>query len=232
VAREANISIIDQLTNYLLWFYKLIEKQAFEGLIHTLLLTIMAVACTAVFCVISIPLLVSMQNNWAVNQLGNTFLLLMRSTPEYILAFVLLLVFGPSMLPAVIALAMHNSGLISYLLERYIRQMQRLKPRVTDMNITATFSTFMYKQMPSLYMHFISLLMYRAEIILRESAILGMLGVTTLGFYIDSAFEDLRFDRAFALLLITAALNVLVDQLSRKMQLIFTDTGIRVRSKD
>ena len=232
VVREANISIIDQFTNYLLWFYELIEKQAVEGLIHTLLLTIMAVACTAVFCVFSMPLLVSMQNNWAVNQLGSTFLLLMRSTPEYILAFVLLLVFGPSMLPAVIALAMHNSGLISYLLERYIRQMKRLKPSVTDMNTTANLSAFMYKQMPSLYMHFISLLMYRAEIILRESAILGMLGVTTLGFYIDSAFEDLRFDRAFALLLITAALNIMVDQLSRKMQLIFTDTGIRVRSKD
>ena len=74
--------------------------------------------------------------------------------------------------------------------------------------------------------------MYRAEIILRESAILGVLGITTLGFYIDSAFEDLRFDRARALLLITALLNVAVDQFSRKMQLLFDSSHVRVRSKE
>jgi len=93
-------------------------------------------------------------------------------------------------------------------------------------------SDYLYKIMPKSYPQFISLLMYRSEIILRESAILGVLGIATLGFYIDSAFEDLRFDRAFALLLITALLNVVVDQFSRKIQLLFNDDHVRVRSKD
>jgi phosphonate transport system permease protein len=49
---------------------------------------------------------------------------------------------------------------------------------------------------------------YRWEVILRESAILGLLGAATLGFYIDSAFEEIRFDRAVLLIIVTALLNI------------------------
>ena len=67
---------------------------------------------------------------------------------------------------------------------------------------------------------FLAFLFYRWEVILRETAILGILGVATLGFYIDSAFEDIRFDVALVLILITASLNICVDMISR---------GIRAR---
>jgi len=65
-----------------------------------------------------------------------------------------------------------------------------------------------------LYPSFLAFLFYRFEVILRESAILGMLGITTLGFYIDSAFEAMFFDVAFVLILVTALLNMVVNQLS------------------
>ena len=58
-----------------------------------------------------------------------------------------------------------------------------------------------------------ALLFYRWEVILRETAILGILGIPTLGFYIDSAFEEIRFDRAIFLILITAILNILIDHI-------------------
>ena len=54
--------------------------------------------------------------------------------------------------------------------------------------------------------------------ILRESAILGILGIHTLGFYIDSALADDRQDRALLLILLTAALNLAVDALSRRLR--------------
>ena len=53
---------------------------------------------------------------------------------------------------------------------------------------------------------------------MRETAILGILGIATLGFHIDSAFADLRFDRAMVLILITAMLNIGVDVLSRTIR--------------
>ena len=61
-------------------------------------------------------------------------------------------------------------------------------------------------------------LFYRWEVILRETAILGILGIATLGFYIDSAFETFRFDVALLLILVSAALNISVDQFARYLR--------------
>lgn len=56
------------------------------------------------------------------------------------------------------------------------------------------------------------------EIIMRETAILGILGITTLGFDVDSAMEALRFDVAMVLILVTAVLNIGVDALARYLR--------------
>jgi phosphonate transport system permease protein len=61
----------------------------------------------------------------------------------------------------------------------------------------------------------LAFLFYRWEVILRETAILGILGIATLGFYIDSAFEEFRFDRALILILASAMLNIGVDNFAR-----------------
>ena len=53
---------------------------------------------------------------------------------------------------------------------------------------------------------------------MRETAILGILGIATLGFYIDSAFADLRYDKALSLIIITAVLNLGIDILSRAIR--------------
>lgn len=53
---------------------------------------------------------------------------------------------------------------------------------------------------------------------MRASAILGILGLTTLGFYIDSAFEDIRYDRAVLLIGVAAAMNILVDSIARRLR--------------
>ena len=39
---------------------------------------------------------------------------------------------------------------------------------------------------------------------MRETSILGILGIATLGFYVDSAIQEIRLDRAALLILITA----------------------------
>jgi phosphonate transport system permease protein len=143
---------------------------------------------------------------------ARTFLLVLRSVPEMIFAFVFLLILGPSGIPAVLALALHNAGLISYLLMRHSQQLTLRTDSSKGLN------QYCYEVTPRIYPHFLSLLLYRWEVIIRESAILGILGITTLGFYIDSAFEDMRFDRALFLIVIAALLNIAVDSFSRKVR--------------
>jgi phosphonate transport system permease protein len=68
---------------------------------------------------------------------------------------------------------------------------------------------------PRLYGQFLAFLFYRWEVIMRETAILGILGIATLGFFVDSALADIRLDRVILLIVITAILNIGVDSLSR-----------------
>ena len=49
---------------------------------------------------------------------------------------------------------------------------------------------------------------------MRESAILGILGITSLGFFIDSAIADHQLDKAMVLITFTALLNMTIDSIS------------------
>src|SRR5690554_7261199 len=106
------------------------------------------------------------------------------------------------MLPAVVALALHNGGIIGHLIGRQTNTIQ-LRP-----DAPIGFTRYSWELVPRVYRSFLAFLFYRWEIIMRETAILGILGIYTLGFYVDSAIQNIRFDRAMILILITALLNI------------------------
>ena len=197
------------------WYQHQLFDVAMPALWDTLLLSQLALVLTGLLVLLFYP--------WAskaffpakfsvVRGFGRTALLVLRSVPEMIFAFVFLLILGPSGIPAVLALALHNAGLISYLLMRHSEQLSYRADSGMGLN------HYFYDVTPKVYPHFLSLLLYRWEVIIRESAILGILGITTLGFYIDSAFEDIRYDRALFLIVISALLNIAVDSFSRKIR--------------
>lgn len=193
------------------WYSKVFTHEAWPALVQTLLLTQLALVLTGVIALLLYPL-GSAALSGRGRTLGRGLLLVMRSTPEMMFAFVLLLLFGPSGLPAVLALAIHNGGLIGFLMAGHSEQQPQRADDPRGLN------RYFYLHTPRLYPGFLAFLFYRWEVILRESAIMGILGIATLGFYIDSAFEEIRFDKAFFLILITAALNILVDSVSRRLR--------------
>jgi phosphonate transport system permease protein len=128
------------------------------------------------------------------------------------LAYLLLQCLGPSMLPAILALALHNAGIIGYLLGRQADELAYRPdaPRGVDL--------YAYETVPRLYGQFLAYLLYRWELIIRESAIFGILGIATLGFYVDAAISEFRLDVAVVVIAATAVLTVLVDVLSRGLR--------------
>ncbi|GAA0401557.1 phosphonate ABC transporter, permease protein PhnE [Cocleimonas flava] len=200
------------------WFSNIMQDQAIPGIINTLLLTQIALVVTGILTLMVYPLISKHFQNRLGQGFGHVALVIMRSTPEYILAFILLQFFGPSMLPAVIALALHNAGIIGHLVGN--------QSNTLDIRIDAPkgLNLYAYELTPRIYGNFLAYLFYRWEIILRETAIMGLLGIATLGFYIDNAMQDLRFDRALLLILITALLNMSVDAISRLLRRKSTNT--------
>lgn len=197
------------------WYQHQLFDIALPALWDTLLLSQLALVLTGLLALVLYPWASKAflpQSFSLTRGLGRAILLILRSIPEIIFAFVFLLIFGPSGIPAVLALALHNAGLIGHLLMRHSEQIQYRADAGRGIN------HYFYEVLPRIYPHFLSLLLYRWEVIIRESAILGILGITTLGFYINSAFEDIRYDRALFLIMISALLNIAVDSFSRKVR--------------
>lgn len=191
------------------WFSDLMLNEALPGVWNTVVLTQIALVCTGLLSLLAFPLISTHFGGPLRRTTGHVFLVIVRSTPEYIMAYILLQLWGPSMLPAVVALALHNGGIIGHLIGR---QSSGIRLRA---DASTGVDRYSYELVPRVYRSFLAFLFYRWEIIMRETAILGILGVATLGFYIDSAIQSIRFDRAMILILITALLNIGIDALSR-----------------
>ncbi len=194
------------------WVWTMLSEQALPGALATMQLTMVALVATGILAALFFPLISPVLLPRPARWIGHLFLVIVRSTPEYILAFVLLQLWGPSMLPAIVALALHNGGIIGHLVGRYTETM-RLRP-----DAARGTGRYLYEVLPRIHRSMLALLFYRWEVIMRETAILGILGVFTLGFFIDSAFAELRFDRALFLIAVTALLNIAVDGASRAIR--------------
>lgn len=216
------------------WFWPLWESQLLPGLANTLILSQAALVPTALLALIAFPLNAAVFHKDKHNRvtglhkyrkaLGNGLLIVGRTLPEYLLAFIGLLIVGPSMLPAIVALALHNGAILAHLLARFSDTL------TVRANHSRGINLYSFEVLPRLFRPFLALLLYRWEVIVRESAILGILGIATLGFYVDSAFEEFRFDRAALLIVVSALLNMAIDQLSRTLRLAFTtDSQLSIR---
>ena len=194
------------------WFSKIFVNEIVPGVFNTVVLTQISLVTTAILALILFPMI----SYRFVSKTGRFFshilLVVLRSTPEYILAFLFLSIFGASMLPAVLALMLHNGAIIAFIIGKQSNEMQYVLDKSSHLNLYA------YEVLPRLYSSFLAFLFYRWEVIMRESAILGILGVATLGFYIDSALADIRLDKVIILLFFTALLNISIDLISKKVR--------------
>ncbi|NQV98744.1 MAG: ABC transporter permease [Rhodospirillales bacterium] len=191
------------------WSMHLLADQALPGIIATLLLTQIALVGTAFLSLAFFPLISEKFLGKYGRMAGHLFLVVVRSTPEFILAYIFLQFWGPSMLPAIVALSLHNGAIIGHLMGRFSNEVILRPDHARGLNL------YGFEVVPRIYGQFLAFLFYRWEVIMRETAILGILGIATLGFYVDSALADIRLDRALFLIAITALLNVGIDSLSR-----------------
>ncbi|RYB03204.1 PhnE/PtxC family ABC transporter permease [Lichenibacterium ramalinae] len=194
------------------WLGDILRHQVLPGALATLVLSQVALCTMAALALALFPLVSRRFAGPVGRPLGRALLVVVRSTPDYLLAYVLLQALGPSMLPAVIALALHNGAVLAYLLGRQADALAYRADAPRGANL------YFYETLPRLYGQFLAYALYRWDVILRESAIFGILGVATLGFYVDGAIAELRLDVAAVLVLATAALSLGVDALSRALR--------------
>ncbi len=194
------------------WLWDLTWQAILPGLAATFVVAQLALLLAGVFAFAGQGLIVPRVAGRLGALAGHLLLVVLRSFPEYMLAYLFLQIFGPSMLPAILALGLHNGAIIAHLLGRQAAGMS-LRP-----DAPRGWTLWGWEQVPRSFGNFVALCLYRWEIILRESAIVGILGVATLGFYLDNALGELRLDRAVVILIATGLVTALIDALSRAVR--------------
>lgn len=192
------------------WMREIIVGEGWKGIRNTVVLTQIVLVGTGVFTLLSFPFACRHFTGKIAGRMSHYLLIVLRTTPEYILAFVFVQLWGPSMLPAVWAILLHNGAILAFLTSN--------NADLVALRIDAPhrrLDRYFFEILPRVYGQFLAFLFYRWEVMMRESAMLGILGVYTLGFFIDSAIEAVHMDKVVLLIFITAALNMGIDTISQ-----------------
>jgi len=141
-------------------------------------------------------------------------LIFLRAIPEYVWSFILVAVVGPNAWAAVIALALHNTGILGKLNAEVA---ENLEPE-TLMGLRALGARrrqiAVAGILPAIGPRFLLFFFYRWETCVREATVLGMLGIVSLGFFIQDARARQHYDVMFALILIGSVIVIIGDLIS------------------
>jgi len=142
---------------------------------------------------------------------------LCRSVPEYLIAFLLLSLLGLQVWPLVLALAIHNLGILGRLWGEVLENADEGAPVhacSSGMGRVGAFGTTMF---PTAFNRFLIYFFYRWETCLKDATVLGMLGLLTLGKLIALS-KGFFWDRMFFYVILGASLIVLGDLVSTALR--------------
>ncbi len=137
--------------------------------------------------------------------------ILVRSIPEYIWAFLLLAMLGVSVWPAILALAIHNFGILGKLGAEVVENADVASLRALRAQGLSRTQIAAFGIVPTSLPKWLLFFFYRWETCIREATVLGMLGISSLGFWIIESRARDKYDEMLLFVLMGAALVLVVD---------------------
>ena len=148
-------------------------------------------------------------------------LLTARAIPAPILAFVILLGMLPGMWPGVLALALHNFGILGRLMAEVNENLPEEPARgLRSLGASASGVVF-YGILPANLSRFLAYSLYRWEVCLRETVIVGLVGVGGLGRVMTEQLSSFDYSGLAATLIVFILLTALVDFISHRLRAAF-----------
>ncbi len=139
---------------------------------------------------------------------------LTRAVPELIWAMLVIFVFTPGILPGAIALGLHNFGIVGKL---YSEVVENLDPRPAGALRTAGASSghvLAYSVLPQALPQFLTFTLYRWEVVIRTTIIVGFVGAGGLGREFRLAMSFFHYGEVAQLLFVYFLLVMGVDAVS------------------
>jgi phosphonate transport system permease protein len=155
---------------------------------------------------------------WVAWLATRALLLVSRAIPAPILALVALFVLFPGILPGAIALAIHNFGILGRLMAEGIENLDSRPIQALKGLGSPTRTLFLYGILPITLPRFLAYILYRWEVCLRETVIVGLVGAGGLGRLLSEQISSFDYAGVIVTLVCFIVLTVIVDWTSGKVR--------------
>jgi len=215
------------------WVMGILERGGFEAALSTLSISIVAIVLAMLLALLftfpaarnlarPAPFLPTARPpsrlqvaGWrAMVLVTRTVLIFLRAVPEYVWAFLLVAMLGMNAWPAILALALHNAGILGRLCSETVENTSPGTLRALRGLGASRTKIIAVGVLPACFSRFLLYFFYRWETCVREATVLGMLGIASLGFAVADARAAWRYDEMIFLILLGSLIVILGDFVS------------------
>lgn len=151
---------------------------------------------------------------WIMLLLSRLILLMGRAIPAPIWALIALFVLFPGILPGAIALGFHNLGILGRLMAEVTENLDQRPLIALKGSGVPTLLVFLYGVLPLTLTRFLAYILYRWEVCLRETVIVGLVGAGGLGRLLTEQLSSFDYQSVIVTLGCFVVLTFGVDWLS------------------
>jgi phosphonate transport system permease protein len=155
----------------------------------------------------------NLSNKW-IRQIVRSIISIERSIPELFILLLLIAAYGLGALSAVLALMIGCVGMLGKLFADAIEEIPNSLIESLRAAGASKVQVIYFGILPDLFPKLISYTLFRFEINIRLSVILGAIGAGGIGYELDYAFSMLQFHRALSCLIMILILVIVIEQLS------------------
>jgi phosphonate transport system permease protein len=145
-------------------------------------------------------------------------LLFLRAVPAPIWALILLFVFFPGILPGAIALGLYTAGVLGRLMAEVTENLDARPLRALKAQGASGLQVFLYGVLPATVPRFLSYVLYRWEVTIRATVMVGLVGAGGLGRLLTEQLSSFDFRGVLATLTAYVVLTFLVDMVSARVR--------------
>ena len=137
-----------------------------------------------------------------------------RAVPELIWAMIIIFVLSPGILAGAVALAIHNYGILGKLAAEVVEDLDPRPSRALRAAGASNFQILFYGVLPQMMPRFLTYLLYRWEVIMRTTLIVGFVSAGGLGKQFRLSMSFFHFTDVALLLFWYMLLVIMVDLVS------------------
>ena len=134
-----------------------------------------------------------------------------RGVPELLWAMLIVFVFSPGILPGAIALGLHNYGILGKLSAEVVEDLDPRPARALRTAGASNLQMLLYGVLPQLLPQFLTYMLYRWEVVIRTTIVVGFVAAGGLGREFQLGMSLFQYDKVMLFLMCYLLLVLGVD---------------------